>query len=176
MLALTIGGQNVKIDPARLSATARTLAEAIANTPGRTTVDIWMEADQPIRDTQPDWANWHTEDEAAQPERRPWRGWSTTPLGPAEDPHARIEYEARKIPPGWHVYGARPDTPNTDRSPVREGDTATVLAYLAQHGRTITPATWRAYVARNQAPQPAKRVGRTPLWHLDDIDTWLGKP
>lgn len=39
-----------------------------------------------------------------------------------------------------------------------------VLAYLAGKGRTIMPGTWSAYVARSQAPQPARRVGRTPLW------------
>lgn len=39
-----------------------------------------------------------------------------------------------------------------------------VLAYLASKGRDIQPGTWSAYVARNQAPQPARKVGRTPLW------------
>lgn len=173
MLNLTIGGIDTKIDPDRLSATARALAEAIANTDGHATVDIWMEADQPIRDTTPDWEVWFTHDEAAQPERRPWRGWSTTPLGPAEDPHARLEYEARKIPPGWHVYGAKPSRPNTSHGPIREGGTAFVLEYLRQRGRTITPATWRSYVGRSQAPAPARHVGRTPLWDMDDIDAWL---
>lgn len=28
----------------------------------------------------------------------------------------------------------------------------------------IKPPTWRAYVARNQAPQPVRHVSRTPLW------------
>lgn len=28
----------------------------------------------------------------------------------------------------------------------------------------IKPPTWRAYVARNQAPRPVRHVGRTPLW------------
>jgi len=47
----------------------------------------------------------------------------------------------------------------------REGMTRDqVLAYLASKGRAIKPGTWSGYVARNQAPQPARKVGRTPLW------------
>lgn len=176
MLHIRLAGQPAKINPDQLSPTARTLAEAIANTDSRQPVDIWMEADQPIRDTTPDWQNWYTPEEAARPERRPWRGWSKTPLGPAGDPHARLEYEARKIPPGWHVYGAAPGRPNTDRGPVREGDTRFVLEYLQLRGRTITAATWRSYVGRDQAPKPVRHVGRTPLWDLADIDTWLARP
>jgi hypothetical protein len=175
ILDIRLGGANVKIDTDQLGPTARSLAEAIANTDGRDTVDIWMEADQPLRDTTPDWNLWFTDAEAAHPERRPWRGWSTQPLGPAEDPHARLEYEARKIPPGWHVFGAKPNRPNNDREPIREGDSRFVLAYLRQRGRDITPATWRSYVSREQAPAPARHVGRTPLWNLDDIDRWLEK-
>jgi hypothetical protein len=174
VIAIRIGGADVKIDPDTLTPMARAMAEAIANAPGRATVDIWMEADQLIRDT-PGWEMWFTEQEAAQPERRPWRGWSTAPLGPAEDPHARLEYEARKVPPGWHVFGARPTRPNSTRGPVREGDSRFVLEYLRQRGRDITSGTWRSYVGRSQAPAPIRHVGRTPIWHLDDIDAWLEK-
>lgn len=28
----------------------------------------------------------------------------------------------------------------------------------------VKPPTWRAYVARKQAPQPVRHVGRTPIW------------
>lgn len=167
-----IGGEPVKVDLDRLTPTARTLAEAIADTDGRDTVDIWMEADQSIRDTTPGWELWFTVEEAAQSERRPWRGWSTVPLGPAEDPHARLEYEARKIPPGWHVLGASPRRPLPDTGPIREGDSKFVLEYLRQRGRRIKAATWRSYVGRGQAPAPFKHYGRTPYWNLDDIDRW----
>lgn len=172
MLNIRIGNKAVNVDPDSLSPTARALAEAIQNTDSHNTVDIWMESDEPISAT-PGWENWYTPDEASHPERRPWRGWSRVPLGPAEDPHARLEYEARKIPPGWHVYGAAPDRPNAERTRVGEGDSKFVLAYLAQHGRTITPATWRSYVGRGQAPAPVRHVGRTPLWRIADIDAWL---
>lgn len=37
----------------------------------------------------------------------------------------------------------------------------------------VKPKTWSAYVARGQAPAPTTRLGRTPIWDRDDIDTWL---
>ncbi len=167
-----LGGTQVKVDLDRLTPTARQLAQAIADTPSRSAVDIWMEADTPIRDTTPNWEFWFTPDEAARPERRPWRGWSTIPLN-GGDPHERLEHEAAKIPPGWHVLGAHPDRPLPDSGPVREVTSTQVLEYLRQHGRNITPATWRSYIARSQPPAPTRHVGRTPLWNLDDIDAWL---
>lgn len=168
-----IGGASVTIDPDRLTPTARALAEAIAAAPGRSAVDIWMEADAPIRDTMPDWGLWYSPEEAARPERRPWRGWSTVPLG-GIDPHERLEHEARKIPPGWHVLGGRADRPLPGAGPVEEVTSAQVLAYLASRGRVITAATWRSYVGKRQAPQPVRHVGRTPLWSMDEIRRWPG--
>jgi hypothetical protein len=162
MLDIRIGDDRVKVDLDRLSGTGRALAQAVAA--AGDTVDIWMEADQPVRDTTPDWQLWFTADEAAKPERRPWRGWSTRPLA-GGDPHDRIEAEAAKIPPGWHVLGAEP---------LQYMTSVQVLAYLQQRGRNITPATWRAYVNREQAPQARRKTGRTPEWHIDDVNAWLG--
>lgn len=36
----------------------------------------------------------------------------------------------------------------------------------------IAPSTWRAYVARGQAPQPDRRIGREPLWSPRTIERW----
>lgn len=36
----------------------------------------------------------------------------------------------------------------------------------------VKPATWRSYVARGQAPQPARRVGATPVWDAAQIREW----
>ena len=36
----------------------------------------------------------------------------------------------------------------------------------------IKPATWRAYVTRGQAPQPAQHISRTPLWDRDQVQAW----
>lgn len=172
---ITIGGQAVTIDPDRLTPTARQLAEAVADTPGRDTVDIWLESDQPIRDTTPDWETWYGPDGGDRLDKRPWRGWNTQPLA-SGDPHDRLEHEATKIPPGWHVYGAHPDRPLPDVGPIRELTVKHVLAYLAENGRKITPATWRSYVGRGQAPAPSKWVGRTPVWLLEDIEKWVNAP
>lgn len=37
----------------------------------------------------------------------------------------------------------------------------------------ISASTWRSYVARGQAPQPAERIGRTPLWGREEVDAWV---
>ncbi len=171
-MEINIGGQTVKVDLDRLTPTARALAEAIADTDSRSAVDIWVEADEPISATVPNWHLFYTVAEAARGERRPWRGWSDVPLGPAEDPHARLEHEAEKIPVGWHVYGAHPSRPLPGAGPIREATSGQVLAYLNANGRAITPATWRSYVARKQAPAPVRTVGRTPLWDMAEIEEW----
>lgn len=173
-----IGGKAATIDLDRLSPRARALAEAIADHPARVAGDIWMEADSPIRDTTPYWDVWFTEAEAAEPERRPWRGWSAVKLGKGEDAHDRLEVEAAKIPPGWHVLGAHPRRPvpsMAEAAATREATTAQVIAYLAQRGRTIGRATWSHYVSHGQAPEPMRRVARTPIWDLDDVDAWLSR-
>ena len=36
----------------------------------------------------------------------------------------------------------------------------------------IKPATWRAYVARSQAPPPAQHISRTPLWDRAEVQHW----
>lgn len=48
-----------------------------------------------------------------------------------------------------------------------------VLAHLGERGRVIGRSTWRAYVARGQAPAPVQRIGREPLWTAEQIDAWL---
>lgn len=34
---------------------------------------------------------------------------------------------------------------------------------------------WRGYVTRGQAPEPASRVGWTPLWDEEQIETWVAE-
>jgi hypothetical protein len=54
-----------------------------------------------------------------------------------------------------------------------EWTTDQVLAFLAERGRKITPATWYAYVSRKQAPAPTRRIGRTPVWSPESIGQYL---
>lgn len=163
------------IDLDRLSPRARALAEAAhdAQHPdqmGDQSV-VWMEADQPRRETMADWELWLTPEQADQPDRRPWNGWAKYPSTSELDPHDYLEREAAKIPAGWHVLGARPG----QRAP-SSGDTGMtrdqVLRYLRDKGRDIKPGTWTGYVTRNQAPQPVRHIGRTPLWDPKDIQEY----
>lgn len=50
-----------------------------------------------------------------------------------------------------------------------EWTTDQVLAWLAEQGRTITPATWYSYVSRGQAPAPVRHIGRTPVWSPEAV-------
>lgn len=36
----------------------------------------------------------------------------------------------------------------------------------------VRPGTWSGYVSREQAPGPARFVGRTPLWRQDQVLAW----
>ena len=47
-----------------------------------------------------------------------------------------------------------------------------VLTLAAGSGRPVTASTFRTYVAKKQAPQPASRRGRTPLWDRAEIEAW----
>lgn len=175
---IRMGRQPQKIDLDRLSPTARAMAEALADATrfGRV---IWMEADAPIRETTPHWEVFYTEAEAALPERRPWAGWSTVMLGADEDPHDRLEREATKIPPGWHVYGAHPHQPVASMETAaltREATAAQVVDYLrTTYGREISTITWRSYAQRDQAPAPVRHAGRTPIWDLNAVDAWVNR-
>ncbi|MFH0246034.1 hypothetical protein ACGRHY_27290 [Streptomyces sp. HK10] len=182
----TVSGYREDVDLDQLTPRARALAEAIAQCPGSQPLDIWVESDDPIRDRNPDWHHWYTEEQASQPERRPWRGWSTFPATSKMTAVEWLEREARKIPLGWHVLGASPRTPvpsleaaKNDRYLTRDE----VLAYMRARGRDISVSTWSAYTAktRGQAPQADRYVGRTPQWKVETIDafldgTWKAEP
>ena len=36
----------------------------------------------------------------------------------------------------------------------------------------VTVGTWSGYVSRRQAPQPTRKVGRTPVWSAKAVDEW----
>lgn len=163
-----------EIDLGRLSPRARALAEAVAASGLSTAADIWMESDTLIRDRIPDWEHWYTPEQAARPERRPWRGWSAYPATSTMDPHTYLEQQAAKIPAGWHVLGPEPARPVPTQ--VYGLTVDQVIAYLKTRGRRVSPSTWRSYVARHQAPKPASQVGATPLWDPGDIVAWATRP
>ncbi|WP_219825905.1 hypothetical protein [Nonomuraea typhae] len=164
-----------EVDLDRLSPRARTLAEAIAAAPLAVAAEIWVESDTPIRERLADWEHWYTSEQAGQPERRPWRGWSRYPATSGKDPHDWLEEQAAKIPPGWHVLGPTPRE-RIDSGAETGMTMEQVLAFLRERGRPIASSTWRAYVARGQAPRPARHVARTPLWDPAEILQFASGP
>ncbi|MEC4016057.1 helix-turn-helix transcriptional regulator [Streptomyces sp. H27-D2] len=169
-------GYHEDVDLDALTPRARTLAEAVAQTTTRSAAGIWLESEAPIRDRQSDWPNWYTPEQAEQPERRPWRGWSHYPATSSMPAVQYLEQEARKIPPDWHVLGATPQTPVPSREAGAADQHMTrdqVLGYLRARGRDIAPSTWSSYIARKQGPAPDRYVGRTPQWLPATIDAWL---
>jgi hypothetical protein len=166
--------ENVDLDA--LTPRARAMAEAIAQCSGAQPLDIWVEYKEPIMDHMPDWRDWFTEEQAAQPDRRPWRCWSRFP---ATSPMTAVEWlerEARKIPPGWHVLGAHPRTPVPSLEAGAADQYLTrdqVLAYMRHRGVDISIGTWGGYTSRGQAPRPDRYVARTPQWCPRTIDTYL---
>lgn len=51
--------------------------------------------------------------------------------------------------------------------------TEQVIELLDSLGRQITPATWRGYVHRQQAPLPVRKLrDRIPLWDEDEVTLW----
>lgn len=171
-------GYHEDVDLDALTPRARSLAEAIAQCSDQQPLGIWVEHEKPIREHFPDWRMWFTEEEAALPDRRPWRGWSKFPATSPMTAVRWLEGEAQKIPPDWHVLGAHPHTPvpsleagAADRYLTR----AQVLDYMRVRGRDISVSTWSAYTSRKrrQAPQPDRYVERTPQWKPETIDAFL---
>ncbi len=183
-LRFRLNGTLVAVDSGRLTNMSRQIAEGLVAQSGRRDRPvIWIEYGHPLRVTEPNWWLWWTAEEAELPDVRRWHGWSTEPLG-TEDPHRRLEVEAGKVPPGWTFHSVRAPgdappgrvstTPQRHESFETDGhaDSRQVLAYLNANGRRITAATWRAYVSRQQAPQPVRRIGRTPVWNMDEVEQW----
>lgn len=167
-----------EVDLDRLSPRARRLAEAVAASPDAVAGNVWLESDRPAKELRPDWRLWYSEERANRPERDLWDAWDKYPAGSSMDPHDYLERQAAKIPAGWHVLGGYRDLATPPILITRsEGDTLMtvrqVLATLERAGRVIKPRTWSAYVARGQAPQPVKRVGREPLWDPADIRAYV---
>ena len=160
------------IDLDRLSPRARALVDAIATSRDSAANEIWVECDYMIRERMPEeqWRMWYGEEKADKYERRPWSAWSRFRADSQCDPHVWLEKQAAKIPAGWHVYG--PTRTQSIGEVETELTADQVVESLRQRGMPIKVATWRGYVSRGQAPQPARRIGGKPLWDSDAIAQW----
>lgn len=160
-----------------LSPRARALAEAISHCPDGEAGTIRLESTLRVRDIQPNWEMWYTSQQADQPLRMDWSRWDRYPADSALPAADWLERQAAKIPAGYRIVGAC-RTSLGGEPEVRVDDTSdlmtaqAVAALLATCGRHITASTWRAYVARGQAPAPVRHVGRTPLWDAEQIRAW----
>lgn len=172
----------VEINLDRLTPMARALAESVLARPLHARSTVWLESVKTLRELfaenqrrglpahMSDGSFWHTEEELDQPHRIPWCSWSRYPITSATDPHDYLEREAQKLPMGYYPTGAdfRDRVPSADTA---RDDTdlipkARVLEVLRDLGRPISAATMDNYRSKppNGWPQPARYVGRTPLW------------
>lgn len=175
------------IDLDALTPRARALAEAVAQMPGRRkgAGDILCEhRTLTRRDVTPNPEIWLRPEQMDDRAEMRWSAWDRYPADSEMPASEYLERQARKIPPEWAIVSAliaasaRPE-PVPSAAAAAEDDLLTVrgvVDHLAQHhGRHIGPGTWRGYVARNQAPEAVRRVGREGLWSPADVDAWATK-
>ncbi|MFG2734350.1 hypothetical protein ACGFX7_05965 [Streptomyces harbinensis] len=171
-IRLRNGGQPDTINLDDLTPRARTLAEALAQTGQR---DIWMESDAPLRDRVPDWETWYTPEEAARPERRPWRGWAHYPADSTVSPIQYLEAQASKIPPGWHVLGSHPEHPVPSLAAGAADahlDSRDAPSYLSRRGAPTSPTGWDTLTGTGHLPEPDRYVQGRPQWRPATLDAY----
>lgn len=154
-----------QVDPDRLTPAGRALLRALQQP--HASLDIPLRSRRTRREMGMRPGPFLTEEDLDQPVKVSWRGWSRYPADSAMDVHEYLDREAMKLDPEYEVADGEP-------YPARM-TIGQVLAYLNARGRAITAATWRAYVARDQAPRPGEHVGRTPLWDADEVRAWAAR-
>jgi hypothetical protein len=135
------------IDLDRLSPRARALAEAIAQRPERNRGAIGAVNGAGTRVS--------------------WSGWSLYPVDSPMNPHDYLEQQAARFPGDWTIAGSREQP-----IPSLTGQDREWIAKQCADAWGVKPNTWRAYVARGQAPQPIRRVGSTPVWDPAQVTGW----
>ncbi len=104
-------------------------------------------------------------------ELRAWDHWRDRPANASESAILYLEYEARKIPQGWHVYGISVERP----APSREA---------AANDRHLTERQARAYLRlklddfnrlRAKLPRGDRYVGRAPEWLPETLDAFAAE-
>lgn len=64
-------------------------------------------------------------------------------------------------------------SPAPSRNTVTAWASEELTVHQCAHLATVTPSTFRSYVARGQAPEAVRNLGRKPLWRRVDIIVWL---
>lgn len=174
------------VDLDQLTPRARALAEAVAQLPGgrKGAGEILCEHSTKTRaEMTPNAQVWLRPEEMNLPARQAWSAWDKYPANSPTPAAEYLERQALKIPHDWRIVSAV--WIGGDQQQPVESSTASaddhyltrdqVLAYVRERGRPIAVSTWSSYVARSQAPAPARHIRRTPLWDQADIDAWLTK-
>lgn len=173
-----------EIDLDQLTPRARALAEAVAQLPGATkgAGEILCEHTSKTRaDMTPNASVWLTPEQMTEPARQTWAAWDKYPADSPTPATEYLERQALKIPHDWRIVSAvwfagphQQPVPTSEASATDQHLTRDqVLAYMRARGRDISVSTWSAYVARDQAPKPDRRINRTPLWAVETIDAYL---
>lgn len=107
-----------------------------------------------------------------------WSSWSAYPEDSTMPPAQYLEQQAGRLPAGYAPVAAGKDQPVPSAAAALADDEwltlDEVLHELRAAGRTVAKATWRAYVARDQAPEAGRRVlGVTPQWRRRDVAAYL---
>lgn len=166
-----------EVDLDALSPMARALAESVDQRESKAKGVIWIRSRRPLREIiVGDGAElFYSAEELDQPDQQPWSGWSPYREDSPATPVEYLEYTARQIPLGWHPIGAHPQTPVPSSEAASGQQLLTrnqLVAYLHRLGHPVSLDTWSSYVSRGLAPQPSKRIGRTPLWSEDVVLEW----
>lgn len=168
-----------QVDLDQLSPVARALAECAAQAlaDGRLTsqVPVILESRQPVRElvSEQEAAMWYSADQLDRPHRIVWDSWSVVPHDTEQPIQSYFEQQAMKMPIGYYPVGIS-RVPSADGAAAADWLTRRqVLELLAGRGRQIAASTWRAYVARGEAPQPVSYLdGRTPVWDRAAVEQW----
>jgi hypothetical protein len=162
------------IDTTRLTARARALADVVAARPLHTRGPVALVSTRSKAELGLD-PLWHGPDMDA-PHRTTWSSWARYPATSTMDPHEYLEREAAKLPAGYVPLAAAADV--DVRADAELLTKAQVLELLRALGRPISPTTLDNYRSRPPAgwPQPARYVGRTPMWDRQAIETYARQP
>lgn len=170
----------VTVDLDRLSPRARALAEVCAATILHGRPAVMLESSRTIREMDPTAADllWYGEDALDRPHRVVWEHWSHYPPDSTVDPHDYLEGQAQSLPIGYYPIGVdafiRVPSADAARDDTEYITRHQVLELLRDLGRPLSAATLDNYRSKPPGgwPQPARYVGRTPLWRRSEVEAY----
>lgn len=180
-----------RVDLDTLTPKARALAEAIDDSPGHGPIAVLCNTGQ-LKGDNPNFRLIHghapeADAKAAEPDLRLITGWAPSrPGGSPETAEEWLEMNARSIPhSAWPIAGCESRTLARDRrvpsaDHAREDRCLTrdqVLQRTIDVGTPMHASGWSLLWKAGHTPAPRHLAldGRMPLWHVDDVDTYLAR-